>query len=110
MEKQMSREFGENPGGFFHTKIDNAKHDLIEESNNAFHLKFVPLLSELYELAYAISSVEAGDSCDDRSVFQAMESVPKMIKILKEIDETELSKYRRVAEEAVRHYKKKMGK
>ena len=105
----MSREFG-NGQYFFHEKIRGAKEDLIEESRNNFHAQFIPLLDELYELAYAISSVEAGDSCEDRSIFKAMESVPKMIEILKNIDEKELSKYRRVAEEAVREYKNNTGK
>lgn len=97
----MSREFGDHCGGYFHDKIYSCLEDLKHEAGEDFHKKFVPLFQELYEVAYAIASVEAGDSCIDRSIFQSMESIPKMKKVLEDI-ENELRPYRRVAETAVR--------
>lgn len=98
----MSREFGEyGGGGYFHDKLRNALEDLQHEAREDFHKKFIPLFEQLYELAYAIASVEAGDSCIDRSIFQTMESMPHMRKWMEEMNK-ELEVYRRVAQEAVR--------
>ena len=98
----MSREFGEyGGGGYFHDKMRAALEDLQDCAREDFHKKFIPLFEELYDLAYAISSVEACDSGIDRSIFQALESLPKMKKTLNEIQE-DLTAYRRVAEAAVR--------
>ena len=98
----MSREFGEyGGGGYFHDKLRSCLEDLKEQAGQDFHKEFIPLFEELYEIAYAISSVEACDSCIDRTIFQSMESVPKMKKCLDKIED-KLRPYRRVAEEAVR--------
>ena len=97
----MSREFGEGPGGFFHDKIRNARDDIKHEADWNLHKKFAPLFDELYELAYAISSVEAGDSCLDRTILELMDRLPKIKKWTEDMEE-EIEPYRRVAESAVR--------
>ena len=55
----MSREFGNQIGGFFHDKIRNALYDLRQESRVTFHIKYIPIFESLSEIAWAIPSVEA---------------------------------------------------
>lgn len=99
----MSREFGDyGGGGYFHSKVESALNDLKEESRDEFHRKFIPLFEELYLISYAIASVEAGDSCIDRSIFQTMESIPKMERWIEKMNQ-DLEVYRRVAQEAIRN-------
>ena len=97
----MSREFGDYIGGYFHEKIHGALEDLHVESKNEFHRKFIPLLKELYEVAYAISSVEACDSGQYRSILETINRLPAMRKALNEIDEA-IRPYQDVIEEAIR--------
>ncbi len=101
----MSREFGGNGGygGFFHDKIRNAKEDLEGEASFELHKEFIPLLESLYEIAYAISSVEAGDSCIDRTISTTLQELPKMKKWVAKMEES-LRPYQDVAEAAVRDY------
>ena len=99
----MSREFGENGNGFFHDKIRNALEDLEHEAVTGFHKEFIPLFESLYEIAYAISSVEAGDSLLNRSISTTMEELPKIKKFIADMEET-LHPYKKVAEDAVREY------
>ena len=97
----MSREFGENRGSFFHGKLYACMEDLRGEAREDFHKKFIPLFEELYEIAWAISSVEAGDSCIDRSIMETMQRIPRMKQFIKNMEDY-LTPYQRVAEEAVR--------
>ena len=102
----MSREFGEHGSGFFHEKLYSCLEDLKFEAKEDFHQKFIPLYRELYEIAYAISSVEAGDSCIDRSIFETMNRLPAIKDIVKDLEDT-VYPYRRIAEEAVKNATKK---
>lgn len=97
----MSREFGEyGSSGYFHEKIRSALRDLQNEANYEFHKKFIPLFQELHKIAYAISSVEAGDSGLYRSVMETIDKLPKMKKALEEL-EIYIEPYSDVAREAV---------
>lgn len=102
----MSREFGEYGQGFFHEKLFNCLEDLKFEAREDFHRKFIPLFRELYEIAYAISSVEACDSSIDRTVFETINRLPKIKETIKDLENT-VEPYKRVAEEAVRQAVKK---
>ena len=73
----MSREFGEYVGGYFHDKIRSAKEDL-ELAHFELHRKLVPILESIYDIAYAVSSVEAGDSGE----YASKEALRKNIPIL----------------------------
>ena len=100
----MSREFGEyNGGGYFHDKIRSALEDLRTEADTSFHKEFIPLFESLYEIAYAISSVEAGDSLLYRSINTTLEELPRMKKQLSDLED-HLAPYQEVAREAVRNY------
>lgn len=81
----MSREFGECICGYFHNKIESAAHDL-EDAHYSLHKKLIPVLDSLYKIAYAISSVEAGDSGEERSIEAFKEHIPFMILQLEGID------------------------
>lgn len=81
----MSREFGEYVGGYFHDKIESATQDL-EDAHYSLHKKLIPVLESLYEIAYAISSVEAGDSGEERSIEAFKKHIPYMVLQLEGID------------------------
>ena len=57
----MSREFGSNRAEFFHDKIRACIEDIEDEGTYPQTLGLLPLFKNLYEIAYAISSLEAGD-------------------------------------------------
>ena len=97
----MSREFGDCVGGYFHQKIGSALNDLMDESKNELHRQFIPLFKELYEIAYVISSVEAADSGQYRSIIETINRLPKMREELNRIEES-LRPYKDVMEEAIR--------
>jgi len=100
----MSREFGDNNYhnyGFFHDKIRQALDTLKDESRVTHHQQLIPVLEELYEIAYAISSVEACDSGAYRSINEMIHRLPKMRQEISKIEEV-LDVYRQVAEDAVR--------
>ena len=97
----MSREFGQYNNGYFHDNIRRAVEDLKDEAREGFHKEFIPLLEELYEIAYVISSVEAGDSGLYRSINETIERLPAMKKNLAKLEEY-LEPYSEVAREAVR--------
>jgi len=99
----MSREFGEYMGGYFHDKIRNALYDLENESFHGLHKEFIPLFKSLYEVAYAISSVEAGDSNIERTISTTLLELPRMKKCLADVEES-LKPYKQVAEDAVRKH------
>jgi hypothetical protein len=96
----MSREFGENQGTFFHEKLRACMEDLQWESNDEFHKKFIPLFEILYQIGWDISSVEAGDSCKDRSIISVIDNLSHIKKWV-EMMEGELEPYKRVMEEAI---------
>jgi hypothetical protein len=97
----MSYEFGNYVGGYFHNKIYSAKEDLEQEAKFELHKKLIPFFNMLYEVSFAISAVEAGDSGEDRAVFAMLDNVPLMIQELENLDQ-ELQVFREVAKEAVR--------
>lgn len=99
----MSREFGSFHGGYFHQKIYEAAEDLRNEAREEFHKEFIDVLGDFYNIAYAISSVEACDASSERSVSEAIIWVPRMIERLKTID-NKLEVYRRLQNEAVKKY------
>ncbi|NJO49785.1 MAG: hypothetical protein HC840_10440 [Leptolyngbyaceae cyanobacterium RM2_2_4] len=100
----MSREFGEyGGGGYFHDKVRGCLEDLQSEAREKFHKEFIPLFESLYEIAYAISSVEACDSCLDRSITTTMEELPKIKKTIAQLEDT-IRPYKNVADNAVREY------
>lgn len=98
----MSREFGEylSSCGYFHNKVESIKNDLVEHSRVDIHAELIPTLDILYKIAYAISSVEAGDSGQSRSVLVMMEEIPRMIESLKKVD-SKLDVYRDVVKRAI---------
>tara|TARA_R100000951_G_scaffold101420_1_gene92927 strand:+ start:20613 stop:20936 length:324 start_codon:yes stop_codon:yes gene_type:complete len=99
----MSREFGNYIGGYFHDKVRNALEDLEQEAGTGFHKEFIPLFESLYEIAYAISSVEACDSSLDRSIRTTIEQLPKLKQTLKDLEDS-VYPYQQVARNAVREY------
>lgn len=104
----MSREFGEESGYmFFHGKIQSAKEDL-EDASFDFHKKFIPLFEDLYEIAYAISSVEAGDSGEARSIIKTIQKIDSLRKNISNIEDS-LRPYQDVMEQAVRDFKSEKG-
>lgn len=104
----MSREFGQYNNGYFHDNIRRAIEDLKEESREEFHKEFIPLFEELYEIAWAISSVEAGDSGLYRSINETIERLPAVKKSLAKLEDY-LEPYSEVAREAVRQALSKKG-
>ena len=99
----MSREFGNYYGGYFHDKIQNALTDLEQEAGTGFHKEFIPLFESLYEIAYAISSVEACDSSLSRSIITTIDELPKMMKTLKNLEKS-VEVYQQVSRNAIRQY------
>lgn len=57
----MSREFGDDDGGYFHTKVANAASDA-RGGNHPLTLAWGKVLEAMEDVAWSISSVEAGDS------------------------------------------------
>jgi hypothetical protein len=97
----MSREFGEwLSGGYFHNKIDSCLEDIEEHARTSIHKELVPLFKSLSVIAHDISSVEAGDSGESRSILRMLDEVPKMIKSLKDLNE-KLDVYREIISEAI---------
>ena len=98
----MSREFGEyNGGGYFHHKIGGALNDLIDDAQYDLHKQFIPFFRELYEIAYAISSVEASDSSLSRTITEMINRLPKLKEEIT-ILERSIQPYKDVAEDAIR--------
>lgn len=100
----MSREFGDNgyhEHGFFHHRVQQLVNTLENEAREDFHKEFIPLFQELYEIAFAISSVEAGDSGLYRSIIETINRLPRLKQVLAKLED-EVRPYQDVAEEAVR--------
>lgn len=60
-EQHMSREFGDYDGGFFHNKVANAAGDA-RGGHHPLTLAWGKVLEAMQDVAWSISSVEAGDS------------------------------------------------
>jgi len=82
----MSYEFGNYFGGYFHHKIASAKEDLEIEATMELHKKLIPLFDSLYEISFAISAVEAGDSGEERSIQSLAKNLPLMRKQIENIE------------------------
>lgn len=97
----MSREFGDYTGSmFFHEHVYAAIQDL-KTADFSLHKEFLPLLENLYDVAYAISSVEAGDSGEYRSIMETISKLDAMYKNLDQIKDA-VDPYKQVMEEALR--------
>ena len=107
----MSRSFGVwGASGFFHQKILNAADDLKDGAEAEISKQYIPLLEELYEIAYTISAVEDGDSGEYAAILESMRRIPRLKEILTDI-EIYLEPFRGVAEKAVRdHIEKEKSK
>jgi len=99
----MSREFGDyHMGGFFHQKIQNAADDL-KGARCEISKQYIPLLEELYQIAWAISSAEECDSGEDRPIFESINRLPRLKAIISDIEDY-VEPYKRVAAVAVRDH------
>jgi hypothetical protein len=107
MGEEMSREFGEYVGGYFHNKIQSAYEDC-KGSGNKLTQMWGEFLEEFYDVAYEIANFEASDSGLYAPIMESIKQVPVMQKKLAEIEEY-LYDYKRVAEEAVREKCAKEG-
>jgi hypothetical protein len=81
----MSREFGNEYGGFFHQKIANALDDAKGGRSRGAAL-MAALLEPLADLAYAVSSEEACDSSESRVVEAAFDAEPKLRQAMYALD------------------------
>lgn len=71
----MSREFGEQGGyGYFHDRIEQCVDDL-KSAHNENARKWLPFLKEFHKVAYAISSLEAGDWNEAGYILQMITSM-----------------------------------
>ena len=101
----MSREFGDwLSGGYFHTKINSCLEDIEEHARTPIHKEFAPLFKSLSLIAYDISSVEAGDSGESRSILTMLNEVPKMIESLNDLN-NHLDVYRDIINTAIEQKK-----
>lgn len=97
----MSREFGSYHGGYFHDKIRNAAEDCREEGRDPLTKLWGSFLEEFAEVAYAISTSEAGDS---GTYYPIMETIKRMQELKRRLEVVEyfVQPYQRCMEEAVR--------
>lgn len=73
----MSREFGDTIGGFFHDKLRYAVEDA--ESGTLTYTRAVgKVLQPLAEIAWHVSSVEAGDSSTEAVVSSILQHLPEL--------------------------------
>jgi hypothetical protein len=80
----MSREFGSNRAEFFHDKIRACISDIEEEALCGQTISLKPLFEDLYILAYAISSLEAGDWGEEdanKTIKEQLKKIKNSIKV-----------------------------
>lgn len=96
----MSREFGSYNGGFFHEQIEQAADDCLAGIDKTTQL-WGAFLKEFYDVAYAISTSEAGDSGEYFPIMKTIEKMPILTKKLNDVF-AHVEIYNQVAREAVR--------
>jgi hypothetical protein len=96
----MSREFGSDMSGYFHTQIQFAADDC-ESGNDELTRLWGEWFREFYHIAYAIASSEACDSGPDFPIYETIQAMPKLKKIMKCIENYTMP-YQDVMRRAVR--------
>lgn len=96
----MSREFGSCPGGYLHEQISVAGEDLCGGRDPLTRL-WGEFFREFSDIAYAICSSEASDSCPDDPIIENIRRMSALRECLKDIEDF-LDPYKRVANEAIR--------
>ena len=104
----MSREFGSYTSGYFHYQMEVAAEDCKQGDYELTKL-WGEFLAEFYDVAYAIASVEAGDSSPEDSILTTMRKMEGLQARLNDIKEY-LKPFDRVAQVAVREALKKANK
>ncbi len=98
----MSREFGSYESGYFHYQMELAADDCLGGGDELTRL-WGAFFKEFKEIAYAISSSEAGDSSPAYPIFENIKRMDALEKNLSAI-KSYLDVYRRVADDAVEGY------
>lgn len=98
----MSREFGDYGGGYFHDKIRLAAEDASSGEYEITRL-WGKLLTDFYEVAYAIASAEARDASEGDAILESMEMLPQISRDLTAIDSYQ-KPFRDIARRAVQRY------
>ena len=98
----MSREFGSYENGYFHQQIQQGAKDCLEGNDELTRL-WGKFLEEFYEVAYAISTSEAGDSGPYRPI---IENLNRMTALQDRLDDIKsfLEIFDDVAKRAVSEY------
>lgn len=98
----MSREFGSYENGYFHDQLYRGASDCLN-GREEITRKWGAVLMAMEQIAVAISSAEACDSCVDYPILQSMADLPNVCNALKDVEDY-LKPFKRVAEEAVRKH------
>lgn len=101
----MSREFGDEhyySKGFMHERVRQAA-EVCWGSRSELTQTFGQLLDELAEVAYAISTAEAGDSTEAYPILETIERLPLIRRRVDALDAF-VANYRDVAKRAVQEH------
>ncbi len=98
----MSREFGSDASGYFHQQMQNAADDCLDGRDKLTKL-WGAFFKEFYDVAYAISTSEAGDSGPDFPILETIKKLPALKDKFNQI-ENYCSVFDDVAQKAIRDY------
>lgn len=82
----MSREFGNTTDIYFHDKIKYAAEDCADDINHSITKMWGKFLEIFYEVAYDVSTYEAGDALIQHTIQDQLDSIEKMRKQLDKIE------------------------